>query len=220
MALVFGALRSMMRLVLGPVVIETLVFIKLSVQARYKAQKMAEVTKPTLTVALSPEILLMLTENLPLRQLVHFCSVCKLNPSAKAWYNALQSAIPLCTSLPVNHPMPDYYKLIAMWYFDPRPIGMLAQMHMCDTVLYLIIPSDLHTPIGGQPDRFMFNASMTLFNWRHDLFTKKGRMLAKTLLLELKEGSTRPDTLTFIDCLIHLLETAFSVHQHRLIPTM
>ncbi len=218
MALVFGALRSMMRLVLGPVVMETLVLIKLSVEARHKTQKMvtSDATKrnPTLTVALSPEILLMLTENLSLRQLVHFCTVCKLNPSAKAWYNALQSAIPLCTSLPVNHPMPDYYKHIAMWYFDPRPIGMLAEWHLCDTMLYLAIP------IGGQPDGFMINASTTLFSWRHDLFTKKGRMLAKTLLLELKEGSTLPDALTYIDCLIHLLDTAFRVSQHRLIPTM
>jgi hypothetical protein len=223
--LVFGPLRSMLRSVFGPVFVETLVRIKLSVEMRFKIRRVttSAAVKPSvsLVAVIPPHILGIVSEHIDsLKLLVQFSTVCRLTPSANTWNNALQSTFPMCTNLPVGHPMPDYYRFIAMWYFDPRPIGQIRQTEMCDSVMSLAIPSlaELYTPIGGQRDGFRFYAQLTLSTWNREFYTKKGRAHVKILLMELKERFLQHHSRTFIDVVINILDTSFNAAWHRLLP--
>jgi hypothetical protein len=167
--------------------------------------------KISLKAAITPELLVVIAEHLSLRALVYYGAVLRIEFPSKVWSKALQDAVPCWTGMPINNP-PAFYLAIAKWYFNPKSMTALGAKHVEEWVVSL----QWVDPVNflGMNDAAMENNIRTaMLGCKPGFFTKKGRVLAKELLLEAKDftslATDNPEFKNFIDRIVSIFDYRF-----------
>lgn len=137
---------------------------------------------------IAPELLLTIAEHLTLRELFLYSIALgrTIEFPGRIWAKALQDAVPCCTGIPVDR-TPEFYLGVAKWYFNPdsmSPIGVQTMTQWAEE-----IPLEDRRNLFADLDEVTIELIVCAIMERSRpcFFTKKGRALAKRLLLEMKD---------------------------------
>ena len=169
------------------------------------------VVKTSMKLIFSRELLLVIAEHLSLRALVFYGAVLRIDFPGRIWARALQDAVPYLTGLPDANP-PAFYLAIAKWYFNPKSMTALGAKHVEDWVVSLQWLDPVNF-LGMNDAAMENNIRMAMLACQPGFFTKKGRVLAKELLLEAKDFTTlatdNPEFKDFIDRIVAIFDYRF-----------
>ncbi len=177
------------------------------------------------------EMTMLVSEHLlSLRSLMHFSTVLRIKPTAKALALAFREAVPSWVDIPMDEQDPKFFIALAKWFFDPKPYKFTDRTYLDQVMDLPLFPSNLqmHLPFVHNQSGYEYFTRMFWIQLAPNYFTRNGRELVRSFLLGWKEIFTREEMvlrrgeayMVFIDHLVNSLDHAFVLDEKVLKPAM